>query len=87
MALFIKSALVELYDEELLLELPLLRIGTDGAASIEVGDIVRSTAGAHGKLPKAPNARASSNGPNTAIERLNPSLQRDSPNFVQENTF
>ena len=72
----------ELDDEELLLELPLLRLGTEGAAAIEVGgDIVRSTVGAPGKLPKASNARASSNSANTAIKRLNPTLQRGSPNI------
>ena len=49
-------------DEELLLELPLLRLCTDGAAAIEAGGaIVRSAAGAPGKLPIAPNACASSN--------------------------
>ena len=47
----------ELDDEELLLELPLLRFGTDGAAAIEAGgDFARSAARAPGKLPKAPNA-------------------------------
>ena len=52
---------LELDDEEVLLELPMLRLGTDGAAAVEVGgDIVRSAVGAPGKLPKAPNARASS---------------------------
>ena len=70
----------ELDDEGLLLKLPLLRLGTEGAAAIEVGgDIVRSTVGAPGKLPKAPNARASSHSANTAIQRQNPTLQRDSP--------
>ena len=58
---------LELDDEELLLELPLLRLGTDGATAIEVGGvIVRSAVGAPDKLPKAPNARASSNSANTA---------------------
>ena len=72
----------ELDDDELLLELPLLRLCTDGAAAIEVGgDIVRSAAGAPGKLPKAPYARASSNGANKAMKRRNPTLQRDSPIF------
>ena len=49
--------------------------GTDGATAIEVGgDIVKSAVG----------ARASSNSENTAIKRLNPTLQRDSP---KKNTF
>ena len=65
---------LELDDEELLLELPLLRLGTVGAAAIEVGgDIVRSAGGAPGKLPKAPTK--------TAMKRRNPTLQRDSQNF------
>ena len=47
----------ELEDEELLLELPLLLLGTDGATAVEVGGgIDRSAASAAGKLPKAPNA-------------------------------
>ena len=55
-------------DEELL---PLLRFCTDGAEAIEVGgDIVWSAARAPGKLPKAPNAKASSNNANKAIQRL-----------------
>ena len=66
--------------KKLLIQLPLLRFGTDGAAAIEVGgDIARSAVGAPGMLPKAPNARASSNSANTPIKRLNPTLQRDSP--------
>ena len=70
----------ELNDEELLLELPLSRLRTDGATAIEVGgDIVRSAVGAPGKLPKAPHARAPSNNANTAMKRLNSTLQRDSP--------
>ena len=41
----------ELNGEELLLEQPLLQLGTDGARAIEVGgDIVRSAVGAPGKL-------------------------------------
>ena len=56
----------ELDDGELLLELPLLRLCTDGAAAFEAGGvIVTSAASAPGKLPKAPNARASSNNTNT----------------------
>ena len=58
----------ELDDEELLLELPLLRLGTEGAAAIE--DFVRSTVGAPGKLPKGTNAKASSN---SAKTKPNPS--------------
>ena len=55
----------ELDDEELLLELPLSRLGTEGAAAIEDGgDSAGSAVGAPGKLPKAP--RASSNSANTA---------------------
>ena len=51
----------DLDDEELLFEQPPLRLCTAGAAAIEAGgDIVRSAAGAPGKLPKAPYARASS---------------------------
>ena len=43
----------ELDDEELLIEVLLLRLGTNGAAAIEVGgDIVKSAARAPGKLPK-----------------------------------
>ena len=73
--------LQELEDEELLLKMPLLRLGTDGAAAIEAGGvIVRSAAGAPGKKPNAPNARASANEANTASKRLNPTLQRDLPN-------
>ena len=76
---------LELDDEELLLELPLLRLGTDGAAAIKVGgDIVRSAAGAPGKLPKAPNARASSNSAKAAMKRRNPTLQRVSPNIEKK---
>ena len=57
----------EFDDEELLLELTLLRLCTDGAAAIEAGgSIVRSAAGALGNLPKEPHARASSNSANTA---------------------
>ena len=58
----------EFDDEELLLELPLLRLCTNGAAAIEAGSAIvrRPAAGALGKLPKAPNARASSNSANTA---------------------
>ena len=64
------QATLEVDDEELLLELPLLRLGTDGAATIEVGgDIVKSAVGAPGKLPKAPHAEASSNGTNKAIKK------------------
>ena len=48
-------------DEELLLELPLLRLGTDGATEIEAGgDIVRSAVGAPSMLPN--------NSANTAIK-------------------
>ena len=44
---------LELDDEELLLELPLLRLGTDGATTTEVGDhIVKSAVGAPRKFPK-----------------------------------
>ena len=54
----------------------MLRLGTDGAAAIEVGgDIVKSAA----RAPDKPNARASSNSANTAI-KLNTTLQSDSPN-------
>ena len=57
--------------EEQLLDLPMLRIGTGGAAAIETGGaIVRSAARAPGKLPKAPT----SNSADTPIERLNPTL-------------
>ena len=43
MALFIKSASLELDVENLLFALPLLRLSTDGAAALEAGgDIVRS---------------------------------------------
>ena len=57
----------ELDDDELLLELQLLRHCKDGAAAIEAGGaIVRSAAGAPGMLPRAPTARASSNNTNTA---------------------
>ena len=71
-----------------MLELPLLRLGTDGAAAIEVGgDIVRSGVGAPGKLPKAPHAKASSNGANKAMKRRNPTLQRDSPIFLKKIIF
>ena len=59
-----------------LLELPFLRLGTANEVG---GDIVRSAARAPGKLPEAPNAR-------TAVERPNLTLQRDSPNIL-ENTF
>ena len=63
----------ELDDEELLLEVPLLRLGTNGAATLEVGgDIVKSAARAPGKLPKQPNARAFSNSANTAKKRPHP---------------
>ena len=56
------------------LELPLLRLGTDGATAIEVGgDIVRARA--PGMLPKTLNGSASSNNANTANERLNPSTR------------
>ena len=49
---------LQLDDEELLLELPLLRLGTDGATAIEVGgDIVRSAAGAPGKSSEAGRPR------------------------------
>ena len=75
----------ELDDEELLLERPLLRLGTDGAAAIEVGgDFVRSAVGAPGKLPKVPNTRVSSNNANTSTARRNPTLQRDSPIFFKK---
>ena len=87
MALFIKSA-HELDEEELLLELPLLRLGTGGAAAIEVGgDSVRSAVGPPGKLPKAPNAKASSNNANTASKRLNPTLHRDPQKIFFNKTF
>ena len=56
----------ELDDEELLLELPLLRLCTDGT-------IVKSPTSAPGRLPKTPNARASSNN----SKSLNPTIQRD----------
>ena len=59
-----------------------MRLGTDGAAAIKVGgDIVKSPVGALDKLPKAPHAKASSNGANKAMKRRNPTLQRDSPNI------
>ena len=68
----------ELDVEELLLELELLRVFTDGAAATEAGgDSVRQAAGAPGRLPMAPRARASSIRTNTAIKRVNPTLQRD----------
>ena len=70
---------LKLDDEELLLELPLLRLGKGGAAVEVGGDSVKSAAGAPGKLPKAPNARAPSNSANTATKRPNPTLQRASP--------
>ena len=77
----------EFDDEELLLELPLLRLGIDGKTPIEVGgDIVRSAARVPGMFPKARNARASSNSADTATQRLNPTLQRDLPNILK-NTF
>ena len=86
MALFISSQpTLKVNDEELLLELPLVRLGTDGAAAIEVGgDLVKSAVSAPGKLPKAPYARASSNGANKAMKRRNPTLQRDSPNVKEK---
>ena len=70
-------------DEELLLELPLLRLCTDGAAIDAGGAIVRSAARA-GKVLKAPNARASSNNTNTA-SGLNPTIQRDSLDEKKKN--
>ena len=83
-----KQATQQLYDEELLLELPLLRLGTDGAATIEIGgDIVRPAVGAPGKLPKAPNARTSFNSANTANKRLNSTLQRASPKFKNKHVL
>ena len=52
----------ELADEELLLELPVLRPSTDGATHIEVGgDIVKSAENAPGMLPKAPTASSNAN--------------------------
>ena len=65
-----------------------MRLGTDGAATIEDGgDIVRSAVGAPDKLPKAPDARASSKSAKTAMKRRNPTLQRDSPNIFFTKTF
>ena len=58
---------LQLDDEEVLLELLLLRLGRDGATATEVGgDMVRSAVDAPGTLPKAPSARASSNRGKTA---------------------
>ena len=46
-------------DEELLLELLLLRLDTDGATAIEVGgDIVRSAVGAPGKVTQSTKRRS-----------------------------
>ena len=88
MTLFIKSAHARGRCEELLIELTLLRLGTDGAAAIEVGgDIVRSAVGAPGKLTKALYAKASSNGANKAMKRRNPTLEGDSPNIFQKKNF
>ena len=68
-------------DEELLLELPLLRLCTDGAAIDAGGAIVRSAA-----RVKAPNARASSNNTNTE-SGLNPTLQRGSSDEKKTKNF
>ena len=77
----------ELDDEELLLKLPLLRLGTDVATTIEVGgDIVRSAVGAPGMLPKAPHARASSNSANTAIKRPKPQPPTQFAFFLKKNS-
>ena len=64
-----------------LLELPLLRLGTANEVG---GDIGASAARASGKLPEAPNARASSISANTAVKRPNLTLQRDSPNILEK---
>ena len=57
-----RQATQELDDEELLLELPLLRVDTDGATGNDVGgETVRSAVRAPGMLPEAPNASASTN--------------------------
>ena len=51
-----RQATQELDDEELLLELPLLRLDTDGATGNDVGgEIVRSAVRAPGMFPEAPH--------------------------------
>ena len=63
----------ELDDEELVLGLPLLWLGTECAAAVEVEiDLVRSAACAPGKLPKSSIAMASFNSANTAIKKTKP---------------
>ena len=64
-----------------MLELPLLRLCTDGAAAIEAGGaVVRSPAGAPG------NPQHQINNTNTASKRLTPTPQRDELD-VEKTTF